>query len=131
MILYEVFIEQENDIVTVRRCSRDAAKELNFGLVDQTRIITAASELARNIFQYASKGKVTIEKVFGEDNQGVMLTFEDQGPGIADINLALQSGYSKHNSLGLGLSGSRKLMDEFNITSVVGEGTKVIIKKWL
>jgi serine/threonine-protein kinase RsbT len=131
MILYEIYVEKENDIVTVRQCSRDAAKKLSFSIVDQTRIITAASELARNIFQYALRGKVIIEKIFQDDNHGIMLTFEDEGPGIENINLALQSGYSENNSLGLGLPGSKKLMDEFHIHSIVGEGTKVIIKKWL
>ena len=111
--------------------SREATKKLNFGLVDQTRIITATSELARNIFQYASKGKVLIQEISENNKHGISLIFDDEGPGIDDIDLALRSGYSKSNSLGLGLPGSKRLMDEFHITSVVGKGTKIIIKKWL
>ena len=131
MILFEIAIKVENDIVTVRQSTSEAAKNLNFGLVDQTRIITAASELARNIFQYASNGKVTIEEVFEDSKHGMGLTFEDEGPGIENIDLALKNGYSRSNSLGLGLPGSKRLMDEFYITSIVGKGTTVIIKKWL
>ncbi len=131
MILCEIAIEEERDIVIVRQNSREAAKSLNFGLVDQTRIITATSELLRNIFQYATKGRVIIEEVFEGNNHGISLTFEDEGPGIEDIDLALRDGYSKSNSLGLGLPGSKRLMDDFTITSAVGKGTKIIIKKWL
>jgi len=131
MILYEIDIEVENDIVVVRQKTREAAKSLSFGLVDQTRIITAASELARNIFQYAYRGKSIIEEIFEHSNHGISLTFEDEGPGIENIDSALKNGYSKNNSLGLGIPGSKRLMDEFYITSVVGEGTKIIIKKWL
>ena len=131
MILYKIDIKGENDIVTVRQNSRDAAKNLNFGLVDQTRIITATSELARNICKYASRGKVIIEEISEDSKHGISLTFEDEGPGIENIDLALSNGYTKGNSLGLGLPGSKRLMDEFYITSIVGKGTKVIIKKWL
>ncbi len=131
MILFDIAIKGENDIVTVRQSTREAAKDLNFGLVDQTRIITAASELARNIFQYASYGKVTIEEIIEDNRHGIGLTFEDEGPGIENIELALKNGYSRSNSLGLGLPGSKRLMDEFYISSIVGKGTKIIIKKWL
>ncbi len=131
MILCEIAIESENDIVVVRQNSREVAKGLNFGIVDQTRIITATSELARNIFQYAYRGKVTIEEVFQDNKHGISLTFEDEGPGIENIDLVLRNGYSQGNSLGLGVPGSNRLMDEFYITSIVGKGTKIIIKKWL
>jgi serine/threonine-protein kinase RsbT len=131
MILYKLEIVEEKDVVIVRQSAREAAKKLDFSLVDQTRIITAASELARNIFQYALKGEVIIEEVFDEHKHGIILTFEDEGPGIENIDLALQSGYSKSKSLGLGLPGSKRLMDDFYIYSIVGKGTKVIVKKWL
>lgn len=131
MILCEIDIEGENDIVVVRQNSREVAKNLNFGLVDQTRIITAASELARNIFQHAYRGNVLIEEIFEDNKHGISLTFKDEGPGIENIDLALKNGYSTCNSLGLGLPGSKRLMDEFYITSIVGKGTKIIIKKWL
>ena len=131
MILCEIDIENENDIVIVRQSTREVAKKLKFGLVDQTRIITAASELARNIFQYASKGKVLIKEISENNRHGISLTFDDEGPGIDNIDLALRSGYSKSNGLGLGLPGSKRLVDEFHISSVVGKGTKIIIKKWL
>jgi serine/threonine-protein kinase RsbT len=131
MIRCELAIEDESDIVVVRQNAREVARNLNFGLVDQTRIITAASELARNIFLYASKGKVIIEEVFEGNKHGISLTFKDEGPGIEDVDLALENGYSKSKSLGLGLPGSKRLMDDFYITSTVGKGTTVIIKKWL
>ncbi|MFL0195797.1 anti-sigma regulatory factor [Clostridium sp. WILCCON 0269] len=131
MILFQVDVQEESDIIIVRQKCREAAQNLKFGIIDQTRIITAASELSRNIFEYASKGKVIIEQIFSKDRQGISLTFEDEGPGIENIELAMKSGYSKSDGLGLGLPGSQKLMDEFYISSIVGRGTKVIIKKWL
>ncbi|NJD01430.1 MAG: anti-sigma regulatory factor [Ruminiclostridium sp.] len=131
MILFELNIEEEKDIVAVRQKSREAAVNLNFSFVDQTRIITAASELSRNIYQHAIKGRAIIEKISEGIKNGIMITFEDEGPGIRDIYLAMKNGYSTTKSLGLGLSGSKRLMDEFEIYSTIGKGTKVIIKKWL
>lgn len=131
MLLFQVVIQEENDIIVVRQKAREAVQRLNFRLIEQTKIITAASELARNIFEHASKGKVIIEQISNENRQGISLTFEDEGPGIENIDLAMKSGYSKSNGLGLGLPGSKKLMDDFYISSIVGKGTKVIIKKWL
>jgi serine/threonine-protein kinase RsbT len=131
MVLFEIDIVEEKDIVVVRQKSREAAINLNFTLVDQTRIITAASELSRNIFQHAKQGKAVIEDISEGFKHGLMITFEDEGPGIENIDLALKNGYSTTKSLGLGLSGSKRLMDEFDLSTIVGKGTKVIIKKWL
>jgi len=116
--------------VTAREKVRELSREMGFGIVDQTRIATAISELARNIHQYAGKGIVTIFKLEGE-RKGIQVVCEDDGPGIEDIELAMTDGYSTIKSLGLGLPGARRLMDEFQIESGPGKGTKVTITKWL
>ncbi len=131
MIMYEATIEYERDIVMARQKAREIARELSFSLVDQTRIITAVSELARNIYEYAGTGQIIIEKKSAEYNEGLMITFTDQGPGIEDIELAMQEGYTTRKGLGVGLPGSKRLMDDFEIVSAVGKGTTVIITKWL
>jgi serine/threonine-protein kinase RsbT len=131
MICDEIAIEYEKDIVIARQRAREVSKILNFGIVDQTRIITAVSELARNIFLYAQKGSVKFEEIFEGKRHGLQIFFKDDGPGIEDIDFAMQGGYSRGRSMGLGMSGSKRLMDEFYITSIPGKGTEIIIKKWL
>jgi serine/threonine-protein kinase RsbT len=117
-------------IVIVRQAVRQRAIELGFSLVDQTKIVTASSELARNAIQHGGGGRATIETVTDGIRRGLRLTIEDQGPGIADIELAMKDGYSTGGGLGLGLSGSKRLSNEFSIASAPGEGTRVVITRW-
>ncbi len=131
MICNEVSIEYEKDIVVARQKAREVSKILEFGIVDQTRIITAVSELARNIFLYAKQGTVKYEEIFEEGKHGLKISFKDKGPGIEDVEFAMQGGYSKGRSMGLGMSGSKRLMDEFYVTSILEKGTEIVIKKWL
>jgi serine/threonine-protein kinase RsbT len=126
----EVTIKTEGDIVVARRTVREAAVQAGFGLTDVTRIVTAASELARNVFKYAREGAMHWRRVEAGGRTGIELQFVDQGPGIPDIPLAMQEGYSTGAGLGLGLPGARRLMDELEIQSVVGQGTTVTLKKW-
>ena len=123
-------IDSGEQLVTVRQAVRAKAEELRFSLVDQTRIITAASELARNTLQHGGGGSVAIEIVENGIRRGLRLTFKDNGPGIPDLELAMKDGYSSGAGLGLGLSGSKRLVNEFKILSKVGEGTEVTITKW-
>ncbi len=126
----EVPIETEGDIVLARRTVREVAGEAGFGLTDITRIVTASSELARNIFKYAGKGTLRWRCIENNDRQGLELQFVDHGPGIPDVELALQEGYSTSNGLGMGLPGVKRLMDEMQIQSSPGQGTTVTLKKW-
>ena len=123
-------IDSGEKLVAVRQAVRAKAEELRFSLVDQTRIITAASELARNTLQHGGGGSVAIEIVENGTRRGLRLTFKDQGPGIPDLELAMKDGYTTGSGLGLGLSGSKRLVNEFKILSKVGEGTEVSITKW-
>lgn len=123
-------IRSSGDVVLVRQAVRQLAVEIGFGLVDQTKIVTAASELARNTLDYGGGGTVTIETLQIGAQQGLRLTFEDQGPGIPDLQLALKDGFTTGNGLGMGLSGAKRLVNEFEIDSVVGEGTRVMIARW-
>ena len=123
-------INSSSDIVLVRQAVRKWAVELGLGLVDQTKIITAASELARNTLEYGGGGIVKLEALSAGTRRGLRLTFEDQGPGIPDIELALKDGFTTGNGLGMGLSGAKRLVNEFNIVSRVGEGTCITITKW-
>lgn len=125
----EMGIYSSSDIVLVRQTVRTWAVKLGFGLVDQTKIITAASELARNTLTYGGGGTLTLEVVEAH-RRGLRLTFSDQGVGISDIELALQDGYTTGGGLGMGLSGAKRLMNEFEINSRLGEGTRVTITKW-
>ncbi|HEY9892173.1 MAG TPA: anti-sigma regulatory factor [Candidatus Sericytochromatia bacterium] len=118
------------DIVRVRQAVRQMAVELKFGLVDQTKIVTAASELARNTLDYGGGGTVKLEELESGSRRGLRLVFEDQGPGIPDLELALKDGYTTGGGLGMGLSGTKRLMSEFEIVSRLGEGTCVTIIKW-
>jgi serine/threonine-protein kinase RsbT len=124
-------IASGEDIVKVRQTVRAHAMELGFSLVEQTKVVTAASELARNAVVHGGGGEVRIERLTeGPKRVGLRLTFEDKGPGIPDIELAMREGYSTGNGLGLGLSGAKKLSHEFEIHSSVGVGTRVTIVRW-
>jgi serine/threonine-protein kinase RsbT len=123
-------IQSSGDVVLVRQAVRQKAVEIGFSLVDQTKIVTAASELARNTLEYGGGGTVKLETLQQEKRRGVRLTFEDRGPGIADIDLALKDGFTTGGGLGMGLGGAKRLANEFEIQSAVGEGTRVIIVRW-
>ena len=123
-------LRSSEGIVHIRQIARTWAVEMGFSLVDQTKIVTATSELARNMIDFAAGGTMQLEIIDQGNHRGLRLTFEDKGPGIADIELALKDGYSTRGGLGLGLSGSRRLMNEFEITSRVGVGTRVVVTKW-
>jgi serine/threonine-protein kinase RsbT len=125
-----VAINSDQDIVSARQKGRVMANELGFSSGDATLIATAISELARNIVSYARKGQITLKMVNGLNRQGIVVIASDDGPGIADIRQALRDGFSTSGSLGLGLPGVRRLMDEFDITSQPGRGTVVAVKKW-
>jgi len=123
-------IERELDIVTARQKGRELAGKLGFSSTDQTLLATAISEVARNIVTYAGNGQVAITYVEEAGHPGIMVVASDQGPGIADPELAMRDGYSTGNSLGMGLPGARRLVDEFEIKSASGQGTTVTLKKW-
>jgi serine/threonine-protein kinase RsbT len=125
-----VRIQTGDDVVRVRQEVRTRAIEAGFSLVDQTKIVTAASELARNTLDYGGGGTALIERLDVAGRKGVRLTFDDQGPGIADIEKALSDGYTTGGGLGLGLGGAKRLVNEFSITSNLGQGTRVIIIRW-
>lgn len=126
-----ITIQSDLDIVAARMAARDMAKALGFGAIDQARIATAISELARNIYLYAGEGSVTVREARQGIRKGIEVICEDQGPGIEDISLVMQDGYTTAKGMGMGLPGARRLMDEFEIRSVVGEGTTVSCRKWL
>ncbi|HLG14595.1 MAG TPA: anti-sigma regulatory factor [Blastocatellia bacterium] len=126
----QVRIDSEGDIVLVRRTVREAATRLGVGITDVTRIVTAASELARNVFHYAGTGVMRWRMLEANNSIGIELTFEDQGPGIPDLDQAMKEGFTTSGGLGLGLPGAKRLMDEMEIESRVGEGTTVIVRKW-
>ena len=123
-------IDSGQQLVAVRQAVRAKAEELRFSLVDQTRVITAASELARNTLQHGGGGSVSIEIMENGTRRGLRLTFKDQGPGIPDVELAMKDGYTTGSGLGIGLGGSKRLVNDFAIQSKVGEGTEVTITKW-
>jgi serine/threonine-protein kinase RsbT len=123
-------IQSSADVVLVRQAVRQVAIEVGFSLVDQTKIVTAASELARNTLDYGGGGTATLETVQAANRRGVRLTFTDQGPGIPDIDLALKDGYTTGGGLGMGLSGTKRLVNEFEISSQVGAGTTIKVTKW-
>ncbi|MEH2052483.1 anti-sigma regulatory factor [Nostoc sp.] len=123
-------IQSSTDVVLVRQSVRHLAVEIGFGLVDQTKIVTAASELARNTLDYGGGGTVKLETLQEGRRRGLRLTFEDRGPGIPDIDLALKDGFTTGNGLGMGLGGAKRLANEFEIQSAVGEGTRIIIVRW-
>ncbi|MGE5401830.1 MAG: ATP-binding protein [Ignavibacteriales bacterium] len=124
------YIRQSEDIVTVRQSVREWAVAIGMNLIDQTKIITAASELARNIIDYGKGGMVLLEHIIDGSKSGLRLTFEDRGPGIIDVDLALKDGYTTGGGMGLGLGGAKRLSNEFYISSKAGEGTRIIIVRW-
>lgn len=126
----QVPIRSDIDIVIVRQRARMLAKELGFSASDMTLIATALSELARNIVEYARQGEITLARVNQGNQRGLIIIARDNGPGIADIERAMQDGYSTGKGLGLGLPGTKRLMDEFEITSSLGHGTTVRVAKW-
>ena len=123
-------IRTSTDVVQVRQAVRTLAASLGFSLIDQTKVVTAASELARNTLEHGGGGIARLEVVTQGIKKGVRLTFEDKGPGIPDVSLALTDGYSTGTGMGLGLSGSKRLVSEFDIATRAGEGTRVTITKW-
>jgi serine/threonine-protein kinase RsbT len=122
-------VASEADIVTVRRCVRELATKLGFSLVDQTKVVTAASELARNTLIHGRGGQMELATLNGP-RLGIRLTFEDKGPGIPDIDLALRDGFTTGAGLGLGLGGAKRLVNEFEVKSRVGEGTRITVVRW-
>ena len=126
---FSLSLRAAEDIVRMRQTVREQATRLGFSLVDQTKIVTAASELARNTILYGGGGDVLVEAL-NERRKGLRLTFIDKGPGIADIALALQDGYTTGGGLGLGLGGAKRLSNEFDIQSTIGVGTRVTIARW-
>lgn len=126
----ELALRVEEDIVRVRQLARTAATEAGLSLVDQTKLVTAASELARNTVVYGGGGTARLNVVQSAGRCGVRIEFEDHGPGITDIELALKDGYTTGNGLGLGLSGAKRLCSEFELRSEPGKGTTVVITRW-
>ena len=125
-------IQSSQDVVIVRHKVRNWVAQLGLGLIEQTKVVTAASELARNTLDYGGGGRCILESVRDEEagRKGLRLTFEDEGPGIVDLDLALTDGYTTGGGLGMGLTGARRLMSEFAIETKVGEGTRVTVTKW-
>ncbi|HXB93915.1 MAG TPA: anti-sigma regulatory factor [Puia sp.] len=123
-------IQKEQDVILFRNRVKEFAQRIKMGLVNQTKLITAASELVRNMLKYAHGGDITIEVVSKGRDNGIRLVFSDKGPGISDISLAMKDGWSTAKSLGLGLPGAKRLVNEFNIASEVNKGTVVTIIKW-
>ncbi len=123
-------IRSGDDVVRVRQMVRARAVEAGLGLVDQTKIVTAASELARNTLDYGGGGTATIEPLTPPPFRGVRITFEDQGPGILDVDAALKDGFTTGSGLGLGLGGAKRLASDFSIVSKLGQGTRITIARW-
>jgi serine/threonine-protein kinase RsbT len=123
-------IRTEGDVVQVRHAVRAWAADLRFGLVDQTKLVTAASELARNALIYGGGGAARLESIEDDGRRGLRVTFEDQGPGIADVEAALRDGFTTGGGLGLGLGGAKRLVNEFYIWTAIGQGTRVAITRW-
>jgi serine/threonine-protein kinase RsbT len=123
-------IRSDEDVVRLRKETRERAVEIGLSLVEQTKMITAASELARNTLRYGGGGNVEVIGLSNGIQLGIRLVFSDEGPGIADVDLALQDGYTTGGGLGLGLGGAKRLVDEFDIKTKAGEGTIIAITKW-
>jgi serine/threonine-protein kinase RsbT len=123
-------LKSSSDVVVARQKVRQWATELRFSLVDQTKLVTAASELGRNALDHGKGGHMTIEMVNGLGRSGLKLVFEDNGPGIPDLAAALKDGFTTGSGMGLGLGGSKRLVNEFDIQTEVGKGTKVTVVRW-
>ena len=130
-ILQNIQIENNMDLVKARQAIRNVALDLNYGIVNQTKLVTAVSELTRNVLLYARKGEIKIELIETGTKKGLRITVTDEGPGIPDVDLAITDGFSTSKGLGKGLSGTKKLMDDFSIQTEVGKGTEVVIIKWM
>ena len=124
-------VRTESDLLQVRQQVRERATEVGFGVFDLTRIVTAASELGRNMLTHGKGGTMLLETLVEDRSSGVRLTFEDNGPGIADLGQAMTKGFSTGGGLGLGLGGAKRLVNEFEIVSRVGEGTRVTVTRWI
>jgi serine/threonine-protein kinase RsbT len=123
-------IQSSSDIVKIRQLVREWVVKLGFSLVDQTKLVTAASELARNTLDHGGGGQVRVEALNSESRRGVRVTFSDQGPGIEDVEQAMKDGYTTGSGMGLGLGGAKRLVNDFVIDSEPGQGTKVTIVRW-
>jgi serine/threonine-protein kinase RsbT len=123
-------LKSSNDVVLARQRVRQWATELRFTLIDQTKLVTAASELARNALDHGKGGTMTIEQTAATGRAGLRLIFQDQGPGIPDIEMALKDGFTTGSGMGLGLGGSKRLVNEFSIESAPGKGTRVTVVRW-
>jgi serine/threonine-protein kinase RsbT len=123
-------LKTSNDVVLARQKVRQWSTELRFSLVDQTKLVTAASELARNALDHGKGGEMIIESLVNGVRSGIRLVFEDQGPGIPDIEQALKDGFTSGSGMGLGLGGSKRLVNEFSIESEIGKGTRITIARW-
>ncbi|HEY9681452.1 MAG TPA: anti-sigma regulatory factor [Oculatellaceae cyanobacterium] len=130
VLLQHCRIESEEELVQARLAVKVHAVDLAFSAVNQTKLVTVASELGRNVLEHGMGGQMQIDRIDGAARSGIRLTFLDHGPGIEDVKLAMTDGYSSKQGLGLGLSGSKRLMDEFEIRSEPGMGTTVIVTKW-
>jgi serine/threonine-protein kinase RsbT len=129
--IQRIAIRSDLDIVAARVEGRNLARQMGFDIIDQARIATAISELTRNVVLYAKEGILILKSLEDGRRRGLEVVCEDQGPGIADLELVMQDGYSSQRGLGMGLPGTRRLMDEFDIQSEPGKGTTVIVRKWL
>ena len=125
-----VTVSSDQDVVRVRQLVRTVAVAVQLSLVDQTKLVTAASELARNTLVHGGGGVVEVDRVENGRRSGIRISFIDEGPGIPDLDLALTDGYTTGGGLGLGLSGARRLVDEFDIDTTVGQGTSITVTKW-
>ena len=123
-------VREASDILLVRQFVRECATELGFSILDQTKLVTAASELGRNTLIHGGGGMMLLETLVSHDRRGLRLTFEDKGPGIANVEQAMTNGFTTNGGLGLGLGGSKRLVDEFEVVSRVGDGTRVTATRW-
>ena len=127
----KIDIASDFDVLSSRKIVREECQRIGYSITDITRIVTAASELARNIFLYAGKGTMELKRVDLEDRIGIELIFEDDGPGIKDFERSMENGFEKYDGMGLGLRGAKRLMDEMEIKSEIGKGTIISVMKWL
>ena len=130
-LIQRIEIASDLDVAASRKIVREECQRIGFSITDITRIVTAASELSRNIFLYAGKGTLEINKIEFDGKTGMELVFTDEGPGIKDFEKSMEDGFENFNGLGLGLRGAKRLMDDMEIQSKLGKGTKITVKKWI
>jgi serine/threonine-protein kinase RsbT len=128
--VFDISATNPAGLIELRRQLSQTARQLGFGITEQTRLLTASSELARNAMQHGGGGQATVEPLHEAARSGIRLTFEDHGPGIADVDLAMQDGYTSGRGMGLGLPGAKRLVHEFSLTTSVGQGTRIVIVMW-